>query len=280
MTKWIVGLLLLANLGLFGWMRWGGALTVDADAALAQTALNPDKVKLLEYLPASAVSPASSVAPGVPLPLSPPPAVPLPMLAQTPASVSVPAAASLPEPPAPVALTPHSAPVATPLPEEAKVIPPKLSSCAEWGEFSGSDLVLAQEALATLKLGDDLSQRTVEQNHGYWVYFPPQKNRAEVEKKIAQLKERGVKDYFVVQEKGSWLNAISLGVFKSEEAAQKYLTTLRAKGVRTAKIGERKSKLKSTIFLVKALDSGTADKLDALQKDFPDSELKVLACED
>ena len=31
MTKWIVGLLLLANLALFGWMRWGSLLTGDAN---------------------------------------------------------------------------------------------------------------------------------------------------------------------------------------------------------------------------------------------------------
>ena len=70
-----------------------------------------------------------------------------------------------------------------------------------------------------MKLGDNLTQRSVEHNHGYWVYIPPLKKRANVEKKIAQLKERGIKDYFVVQEKGKWLNAISLGVFRTQEAA-------------------------------------------------------------
>lgn len=279
MMKWIVGILLLANLALLGWVRWGSALTVDADAVKAQAALNQDKVRLLEYLPASAVSPASSVAAGVPLPLSPAPApvlvpvVPAPLPAVTPSASSAPAPkATLP--------APHSMPAAVAAPETVKVLPPLTSSCAEWGEFSGNDLVRAQEVLATLKLGNDLSQRTVEQDHGYWVYIPPQKTRADVEKKIAQLTERGVKDYFVVQEKGKWLNAISLGVFKSAESAQRYLASLRKKGVRTAKVGERKSKLRYTVFLVKALDSGTTDKLNALQKDFPDSELKVLACED
>lgn len=279
MMKWIVGILLLANLALFGWMRWGSALTVDADAVKAQAALNQDRVKLLEYLPASAVSSASSVAAGVPLPLSPTPA--LVALPTAPLSLPavVPVAASAPAPKT-AAQQPHSAPVAVAVPEPAKAPPPMTASCAEWGEFSGDDLVRAQDVLATLKLGNDLSQRTVEQDHGYWVYVPPQKSRADVEKKIAQLTERGVKDYFVVQEKGKWFNAISLGVFKSEEAAQRYLASLRKKGVRTAKVGERKSKLRYTVFLVKALDSGTTDKLNALQKDFPDSELKVLACED
>lgn len=269
MMKWIVGLLLIANLALFGWMRWGIALTVDADAASVQTALNPDKVKLLEFLPASAAAPTSSLLPGVPLPLSPTPA---------PAAVASPAAVSEPAPRMPVTPLPHSSPVAASAPVSAKPERTEQTGCAEWGEFAGSDLVRAQEALATLKLGDDLSQRTVEQDRGYWVYIPPLKRRADVEKKIAQLKERGVNDYFLIQEKGKWMNAISLGVFKSEEAAKKFLAELRNRNVRSAKVGERRSKLKYTIFVMKELDSGTTDKLNVLQKQFPDSEIKVSAC--
>jgi hypothetical protein len=241
MTKWIVGLLLLANLALFGWMRWGSMLTMDTDAVTVQAALNADKIKLLPLQPASA--PAAS---GVPLTLL------------HVAASAVPAA---------------SAPVAA-----AQLPSTKETSCAEWGEFSGDDLLRTQQVLDAMNLGDKLSQRSVERDHGYWVYIPPMKKRALVDKKIAQLKERGVKDYFVVQEKGRWLNAISLGVFKSSEAAQKFLAAMQAKEVGTVKLGERKSKLKFTVFIMKGLDAGTVDKLNALQKGFPDSELKVSAC--
>jgi hypothetical protein len=211
--------------------------------------LNPDKIKLLDTLPASAAAPASGSTPGMTLALSP---------------VSAPAiSAPVPAP----AVTPPSVVNAT----------PKLS-CAEWGEFSGADLARAQQELAELKLGDRLTQRMLEQDHGYWVYIPPLKRRTAVEKKIAQLKERGVKDYFVVQEKGKWLNAISLGVFKTETAAQNYLAALQAQEVRSAQLGERKSKLKFTVFAIKGVDSPMADRLTALQKGFPDSELKVSAC--
>jgi SPOR domain len=254
MKKWIVGLLLLANLALFGWMRWGSLLTVDADAVAVQAELNPDKIKLMGMQPVSA--PAASpppASPGIALTLSPPPA------------------SSVPSAPAVVPVV--SAPVAVTLPA-----PPKGSNCAEWGEFSGDDLARAQQALAELKLGDRMTQRIIEHDHGYWVYIPPMKKRAEVEKKIAQLKEHGVQDYFVVQEKGKWLNAVSLGVFKTREAAQKYLETLRARKVLSAKLGERMSKLKFTVFAMKGLEAETIGKLKAIRKDFPDSELKVSAC--
>lgn len=251
--KWIVGMLLLANLALFGWMRWGHDLTVDADAAAAQAALNPEKIKLLEMQSASAPAPAAvSTPPAAALTLSP---------------VS-----------APAVVTPPSAPAVAAPAAAVLFAPSKNTSCAQWGEFSGKDLARSQQALLALKLGDRLSQRSVEHSHGYWVYIPPLKKRAEVEKKLAQLKQHGVKDYFVVQEGGPWLNAISLGVFKTKDAAQKFLAALRAKGVRSAKLGERMSKLKFVVFSMKNLDEVAVARLNALQKEFPGSEIKVSAC--
>jgi len=249
MTKWIVGILLLVNLALFGWMRWGGMLVADGDTTVVQAALNSDKIKLLELSPASAAAPVSGMTPGVSLVLSP---------------VSAPAAS----------IAPAVAVRVTPMVKEQ----PKTRGCAEWGEFSGSDLSRAQQSLAAFKLGERLTQRGVEHDHGYWVYIPPLKRRADVEKKIGQLKERGVKDYFVVQEEGKWLNAISLGVFKTEEAANKYLALLRTQDVHSAKVSERASKLKYTVFALKGLDADMLDKIGALQKEFPDSEFRVSAC--
>lgn len=274
MTKWIVGLLLLANLVLIGWMRWGSALTVEGGEA-AQAALNADRIRLLDMQPASA---AASAVPGVSLTLSP---LPLPMSAPAPSAASA----------VPVASVASAVPVAPSTPAAASSVSAAAShvgaashvqpvevGCAEWGEFSGEDLANAQRVLVSLKLGDRLSLRSVERHHGYWVYLPPMKKHADVARKIAQLKERNVKDYFVVQEKGKWRNAISLGIFKTKEAAQKYLVSLREKDVRSAKVGERATTLKFTVFAMKGLDAATSEKLKSLQKGFPDSELKFSAC--
>ena len=152
------------------------------------------------------------------------------------------------------------------------------TSCLEWSDFSGTDLKRANEALAPLKLGSKLTQREIEYNIGYWVYIPPLKDKASVTQKIAQLKARGVEEYFVVQEAGEWQHAISLGVFKSADAAQKFLESLASKDVRSAKIGERASKLKATVFVFNGVDSTIVDKLNELKKDFPAADLKKLAC--
>ncbi|MGZ8257184.1 MAG: SPOR domain-containing protein, partial [Gallionella sp.] len=109
--------------------------------------------------------------------------------------------------------------------------------CMEWSDFSGSDLVRATEALSPLKLGNKLSTRPIEYASGFWVYLAPLKDKTAVANKIEQLKARGVTEYFVVQEAGAWLHAISLGVFKSEEAANHYLASLKEQGVNSAKVG-------------------------------------------
>jgi hypothetical protein len=247
MVKWFVGLLLLVNILLFAVMQWGGALTVDKDIPVVQAEINPDKIKLL-----GGVAPASSS-----------------VSATTVASEVVPAVAASAVIPAQTVSIPTS---------ELGASPKAHKQCAEWGEFSGSGLALVQTALAELSLGDKLTQSTVEHDSGFWVFLPPVKKRAEVQHKIEQLKKLGVTDYFVVQETGVWMNAISLGVFRTEKSAQKYLASLRDKGVHSAKVGERKSKLKYTQFVLKDLDAATTDKVRNLQKDFPDNDLKIADC--
>jgi len=172
---------------------------------------------------------------------------------------------------------PLAPPITPPLAAQSAV--PAADACMEWSEFSGNDLTRATAALDALKLGDRLTQRQVEHASGYWVYIPPLKTRADADKKVAQLKALGVEEYFVVQEAGKWRNAISLGVFKTEEAAQKFLESLKGKGVRSATAGERMSKFTLTVFVLKNPDADTSAKVAALQNEFAGSELKAVACD-
>lgn len=232
-------ILLLVNVVFFAAMQWGGFSGGD-QGPQAQPPLHEEKIRLAD-LPQSASAAAE------------PASVP----AAAPAAVSEPAEVT------PAARAPDK---------------PAALACLEWGEFSGADLKRATAALGALKLGDRLDQRQVEQSIGYWVYIPPLKDKAAVVQKIAQLKARGIEEYFVVPDAGPWLNAISLGVFKTREAAQSFLEELRSRDVRTAQAGERTSKLKATIFVLNGLDEIAAGKVTAMQKDFSGSELKKIPC--
>ena len=151
------------------------------------------------------------------------------------------------------------------------------AACLEWSEFSGADLLRANAMLSALNLGNKLAQRQVEYTSGFWAYIPPAKTRAATDKKSAELKARGV-DHFIVLESGKWHNAISLGVFKTDDAAHKFLDKLSAQGIKTAQVGERLTKLKFTVFMLKELDATEVEKIKSLQIQFPGSQLKAVPC--
>jgi hypothetical protein len=83
----------------------------------------------------------------------------------------------------------------------------------------------------------------------YWLRVPPLRNREEAEKKAAEIKKLGVSDYYVVQDQGPNLNAISLGLFRSEQAATELRNRLSKKGVRTMDIQVREKTEKATLEL-------------------------------
>ncbi|WP_371324360.1 SPOR domain-containing protein [Dechloromonas sp. ZY10] len=72
----------------------------------------------------------------------------------------------------------------------------------------------------------------------WWVYIPPLSNKAESERKAGQLRTLGINDYFIVND-GAQRFAISLGIFSAESRAEERLAELKAKGVRSARVGER-----------------------------------------
>ncbi|HTS53866.1 MAG TPA: SPOR domain-containing protein [Burkholderiales bacterium] len=159
------------------------------------------------------------------------------------------------------------------------VVPPQPKiTCLEWGTFGAGDLKPVQAALAALGLGERLTSHDVQVVAGYWVYIPPLKNKAEVERKIAQLEKLGVKDYYAVEGQGPVRNAVSLGIFKTEEAASSYLDGLQRKGVRSARVGSREHRVTQTAFVVREPDVALTAKLAELRVQFPGSELRAVDC--
>ena len=161
--------------------------------------------------------------------------------------------------------------------------PPKTAlaapaACLEWGIFAGPDVAKAADALTRLELTGEQVDRAVTDAGGYWVYMPPLKTKAEVDRKIRELKDFGVNEFFVVQDAGQWRNAISLGIFRTDEAAQGFLAELRKRGVRSAVAARRENFLKQVAFYVREPSEATVAKLTVLQQEFPASEMKAAPC--
>ena len=151
------------------------------------------------------------------------------------------------------------------------------NGCFDWGTFPAQEAEKAGEALATLNLGSRLQTRTVDETAGWWVFLPPQGSKPNADKKVDELKALGVSDFFIVQEDGANKFAVSLGVFRTEDAAKNYLAAVTAKGVKTARSGERETRVQKTVFRLSGIDEATGVKFDAIRKDFPGHETKDCA---
>ncbi len=137
-----------------------------------------------------------------------------------------------------------------PVPAPVPVTPLARATCIEWGGFGTGELTRAQGALDRLAFGARARRVQVSVTVGYWVFIPPQRSQAAMDRKITELKGLRINEYFPVLEPGRWRYAISLGIFRSEEGATRYLSQLRQKGVRSATVGEREQRVTQTAFLI------------------------------
>jgi hypothetical protein len=166
-------------------------------------------------------------------------------------------------------------PASLPAPVAAAKKPlPAAISCLEWGSFTLADAPRAEQALEPLALGPRLAQRRTEETAAWWVFMPPQGNRQAALRKAAELKTLGVDEYFIVQEDGEYRWALSLGVFRSEEAAQARLAALRAQGVRTARVGPRETVVPKVWLQVKSVDAPLQARLKEIARQIDGSELR------
>jgi hypothetical protein len=166
--------------------------------------------------------------------------------------------------------------------DAVRIIPPpppapRRSACLEWGTFSDVELPAVRRELERVGLVQRATESRVPVVAGWWVFIPPQASRVEVDRRIAELIALGVTDYYAVEGEGSMRNAISLGIFRSEEAADQFLRGLEARGVRLARMGSREHRVTQTAFVLREPSPQVSAQLAALATRFPGSELRALA---
>jgi hypothetical protein len=179
-----------------------------------------------------------------------------------------------PSPPKPAAAIKAEPPPSPPQPAS----PPVALKCLEWGSFTLADASSAEKTLEPLALGARLAQRRTEETAGWWVFIPAQKannQRQAALRKAAELRNLGIEDYFIVQEEGQHRWALSLGVFRTEEAARARLAVLREQGVRTAVVGARETVVPKVWLQVKAVDPALEAKIKELTVQVESTELRT-----
>lgn len=146
--------------------------------------------------------------------------------------------------------------------------------CIEWGSFTLADAARAELALEPLALGPRLTRRRTEEPTSWWVFIPSQGSRQSALKRVTEIKELGVQDYFVVQEEGEYRWSVSLGIYRSEDAAQARLSALRNRGVSDARVAARDNVVPKVWLQVNSVDTSLQARLKVLARQIEGSELK------
>jgi len=150
--------------------------------------------------------------------------------------------------------------------------------CIEWGPFNDTERARALSDLEPVGIRRLLTQKRVETNSTYWVFLPLNSSKAATDRRIADLKTAGFKDVAIV-DSGAQRYTISLGVFRSEEAANAYVAELTKQGIADAKAGPRQQPVVLTSLVIRDPEAAVVARVKALQGGYPGSEVKTGACD-
>ncbi|MDE2598773.1 MAG: SPOR domain-containing protein [Rhodocyclaceae bacterium] len=208
--------LLLANVAFFAWQKNAGPAEGHEPLRLQQE-IEPDKLRLI-------------------LPEKPEPAPEAKKPEPASAESKTPEPAVQPAEPA----KPESAKAEaakSEAPKSAEVSPTLL--CKSFAGFTPESAKAAQAAINSSAPATKVALISSKDSTSYWVHIPAQSSKAGAEKKVAELKQMGVDDSFIIADEGPNKWAVSLGLFKSKDMADNYLQRLIKQGVRSAKIEVR-----------------------------------------
>ena len=170
-------------------------------------------------------------------------------------------------------LTPQQ--VATLGPAKVAALP---DVCLEWGPFSDAERTRALAELEPSGLGRLLTQKRVENSTAFWAFLPRSANKAAIDRRVAALAAGGISDVAVV-DTGAQRYTISLGVFRTEEAARARVADLARQGVADAQAGPRQQTLVQTLLVIRDPEAPVVARVRALQPAYPGTDVRIGACD-
>jgi hypothetical protein len=155
--------------------------------------------------------------------------------------------------------------------------PAEPTACLEVGNLAHAEARRFEARLAPLELGERQSRRDIaaaSEATSHIVYIPPQGSKEAAERKAAELKNLGVTNYFIMSDSVQMKWGISLGVFKSEAAAQTLLAALNKQGVHSARLAARGAQAGKVAFQFRDIDAATRAKIDDIGGSFAAAETR------
>ena len=134
-----------------------------------------------------------------------------------------------------------AAEVSAPQPAEpVPAVAPALETiaCTQAGVFAAADARRFETRVNRLDLGTRVTRTSLpfQEVTSHLVYLPPNGGKEGADRRVAELKEKGVENFFVMQGDSPLKWAVSLGVFKTETAAQTLVAALGKQGVRGVRV--------------------------------------------
>lgn len=246
MLKFVFWALLAANALLFA---YGRGLLGKVDAELHEPArlrgqVAPDKLVLLSGEQAQALAAAATV--------------------EAPGADADTAAEAAPQEAAPA----PAAPVAPAAPAFA---------CLETDAFAAADARRFETRLARLDLGARQTRLAIpfQEVTSHLVYLPPAGGKEGADRRVADLRERGITNFFVMQGDSPLRWAVSLGVFKTEASARTLAAELAKQGVQGVRILPRGPQTNRFAYRFREIDAPTRARIVDAGRGFPAAVLHV-----
>lgn len=145
-------------------------------------------------------------------------------------------------------------------------------ACLELSGLTLADSKSLDEKLKPLALSNRLTRTELAEVATNMVYLPSLGSKDAAEKKAAQLRKLGVAEFYIVQDQTPLRWGISLGVFKTPEAAKAHLANLVKKGLKEAKLAPRAVSAAKVSYRLQDLSAEEKQKIDQIRSGFSSAQ--------
>lgn len=149
--------------------------------------------------------------------------------------------------------------------------------CIEWRGLAADEFGRVREQLKGLTADRVMSFIETPLETRRWVIFPPLPSAQSATGKLAELSAAGVTDAFVVKD-GTWRNAISLGLYANDEAAQRRVREVEARGVFGTHVEAVPRQGTVFYFTIRSDDPDALKALGEIRQAYPNSQQARVAC--
>jgi hypothetical protein len=143
------------------------------------------------------------------------------------------------------------------------------AACIDVGSFNPVQARRFEAQMASGMPDVRLTRREAQETSSHMVLIPSQGSKEGADRKVAELRRLGLSDLYVIQDDSPLRWAISLGIFKSEEAARAHLATLGQRGVQSARLIEHHADVLKVAYQLRGIDAATKTRFERIKSRYP-----------